>query len=309
VLEVAELAWEEFGGELSIRHPHVELDEKKLFNDLLRVVTPMKRHASLMCYQLIDEPPAELLPKWKTTSRILGAIDPRRPSFSCLCREDLLPVAADMGMQMIVFDRYPLFKNIQPGEYDFNNFIALLETLKANAQEIPYWMVIQAFASPAGHRYPTPAELRLMTDLSLAHNAKGIFYFLYNSKTQTERLQGLVDTSLQPAGIFDEVSELARELKQLRHWLLGLSPIDTRVSGPEKGFEVKMFEDVEGAQYVVVCNLDVLGPAQFLGKPQDAFSRAVNLLTSEEVAMDTSGVPQFAVNLGPGEGCVLKLEE
>jgi len=308
VLEIAELAWPEFGGRFSIRHPDMERDELELFKELKRIVRPLQRYDSLLCYQLIDEPPASLFDNWRMVSRLLAGADPKRASFSCLNNERECSKARRLGMQMLVFDRYPLRVQSAPGEYDFRAFITLLDTLKAAAADRPYWMVLQAFASPAGMRYPTPAELRLMTYLSLAHNAKGIFYFLYNSKTQNERLNGLVDVDLNPAPLFDEVGKLARELKALAPVLLSLAPMENTVSGEGADIDVQMFIDDEGVRYVFMSNLDVLAPVQYAARIPGALEGIENVLTHEAVPCTIGDGTQFAVPLGPGEAVLLRLK-
>ena len=309
VLELAELAWIEFGGTLAVRHPRMERDEDTLERELRALVAPLKGHPSLLAYQLIDEPPAALFANWRRTNRILGALDPHHPAFSCLCSEGAVERAGEMDTQMIVFDRYPLGKRSQPGAYDFGDFVELLDRLNEQAQKngVPFWMVLQTFASPAGARYPTAAELRLMTRLSLAHNAKGVFFFLYNSKTQTERLQGLVDTALNPAPLFDVVTELASELRRLRRLLLTLAPTENTTGGGTDGVDVRMLADADGTEYVFANNLDVLNPVQLVGVPEGGVVDVEDVLAEQSVGVDGGGTPRFTVNLPPGGGCLLKL--
>jgi len=310
VLELAETAWPEFGGTLALRHPEMIQDEAELGDALRALLKPIKGHRSLLAYQLIDEPPPDLFGRWQLVNRILGAIDPGHPSFSALCREDGLPRAGELDADMVVFDRYPLAKHLQPGQYDFREFVALLDALQgaAAANRIPFWMVIQAFESPAGARYPTPEELRLMTYLSLAHNAKGIFYFLYNSKTQTERLQGLVDVSLNPLPVYDTVEALARELRKLSRLVLRLTPVANTTEVEHELADVQMFADLDGTKYVFLSNLDVVNGIHFSAGLRDVAAEIGNVLTGETVPLDASGEPRFAVDLGPGQTWVLRLK-
>jgi len=310
VLELAEIAWPEFGDTLALRHLEMLDDEVELGEALRGLLAPIKRHRSLLAYQLVDEPPPDLFGRWHLVNRILGAIDPEHPSFSALCREDALPRVGELATHMIVFDRYPLAKHMQPGDYDFRQFIALLDKLQAAAAEngVPFWMVIQAFEAPAGARYPTPEELRLMTYLSVAHNAKGLFYFLYNSKTQTERLQGLVDTSLEPLPVYDTVEALARELVKLRGRLLKLTPIDNTTEVEHDMADVQMFADPAGMKYLFLSNLNVVEGIHFSAGLRDVAAEVENVVTGETVPLDPSGEPRFAVDLGPGQTWLLRLK-
>lgn len=309
VLELAELAWPEFGGRLSIRNANMERDELKIHRELRRITDPIRYHASLRCYQLIDEPPASLFDNWRLMNRILGAVDPEHASFSCLCNEAELPRTSRLGMQMIVFDRYPLTIHTEPGEYDFKQFIALLDTLKTTATDVPYWMVLQAFASPAGARYPTAAELRLMTHLSIAHNAKGVFYFLYNSKTQTERLKGLVDVALNPVPLFEEVGKLAGELKRLSPLLLKLSPIENTIKGEGGDMDIQMAIDNEGVRYAFISNLDVISPVTCLCSTPQKLEGIEDVLTGKAIAVVVADDgADFKVPLERGAGCLLRFK-
>jgi hypothetical protein len=313
VLEIVEFAYEDTGGKFSVRHPQMEKDESILYEYCKKIVEPLMRHPSLFCYQILDEPSAELFPNFQRTSRILEDIDPARPSFSCLCREDELHRTSRMGTRMMVFDRYPLWKGTKPGEYDFKIFVDLLDMLKASAREIPYWMVVQTCAMDRekGLRYPAPEELRLMAYLSLAHNAKGIFYFLHNSCTQEEKLLGLVDLDLKPHPLYNEAAALAAEIKTLSPLLLTLKPRENLVSF-DGDFDVQTFENPNGETFVFVTNLNVLKSGEFTGIIWDSQQKEIqylqNALTGDKVTFNKvkEGMA-FHLKPKPGEGLILRL--
>ncbi|MBN1901987.1 gliding motility-associated C-terminal domain-containing protein [Candidatus Sumerlaeota bacterium] len=315
VLEIVEFAYVDFGGKFSARNPQMEKDETLLYDYCKKIIEPLKSHPSLFCYQILDEPSAELFPNFHRINRILEDIDPARPSFSCLCREDELHRTSRMGTQMMVFDRYPLRHGMKPGEYDFRNFISLLENLKKRAVDIPYWMVAQTCAMDreGGLRYPTPEELRLMVYLSLAHNAKGIFYFLHNSYTQEEKLLGLVDIHLKPHPLYKEAADIAAELKKLSPLLLTLKPVENIVSF-EGNFDAQTFKNPEGESFIFISNLDVIKSAEFKGMIKGSSSKRheslQNFLTGEKVMLDKENEgSMFRLGLKLGEGAILRVME
>jgi hypothetical protein len=310
VLEIVELAYPDFGKEFSVRNPKMTRDEAKLTSFCASIIAPLKTHPSLLCYQVLDEPPAELFENFSRVSRVLTKLDPDHPSFSCLCREEELPRTSTMGTQMIVFDRYPLRKPSRPGDYDFEPFRKLLDTLDSHAKSLPYWMAVQTFAMdrPDGCRYPSSAELREMVWLSLAHNCKGIFFFLQNSYTQGEKMLGLIGKDMKPHPIYSEVAEIAARLKKLRPALLKLSRTDSPLAA-QNGFDVQGFTDATGSRFVIVVNRDVLKPNDFRAKLQGGKS-AVDLEQTHDIANASAadGAKEISLKLSAGDGALLQIK-
>ena len=151
-----------------------------------------------------------------------------------------------------------------------------------------------------------------MTWLSLAHNSKGIFWFLHNSYTQGEKLQGLVDLELKPHPIYAEVSDLSKMLKKLSPILLGLSREKTPAATPQSGFAVESFTDDQGGHYLCVVNTDVLKPATFKGvlKPQTPAAEDTapkDVLSGEQIPVTSSkdGL-SLSIELPAGGGRLFK---
>jgi len=307
VLEVVELAEERFGGNLSIRNTNMIRDEAALLERLRTVIEPIKSHPSLMAYQLIDEPPATLFDNWQRASRALQRIDPDRPSFSCLCNEGELDRVRRMGCQMMIFDRYIIGENTKPGDYDWQAWIGLIETIRrqADAFDLPFWIVVQTCAKPGGLRYPTAAELRTMTWLALARNAKGVFFFLYNTHTQEESLQGLVDTQLKPRPIYEPTATLARDLRKLAPLLLDLHPV-TRFASTQAPVDVQCFADGKRRRYLFLTSLDVVRRI----KCEVTFTSLVvrqcaDCLTGQSIP--ATSAERLTVSLDPGQGMILEI--
>ncbi|MGI8907505.1 MAG: hypothetical protein ACR2IE_13565 [Candidatus Sumerlaeaceae bacterium] len=319
VLELVELAYPEWGGRHSVRTPDMVRDEAEVLKYCDAMTSEIRKHKSLFCYQVLDEPPANLFENFALVNRVLEKLDPAHPSFSCLCFEEELARTTAMGTQMIVFDRYPLRKPSKPGDHDFTPFRSLLDKLDHHAGKLPYWMVVQSCAmdTTTGLRYPTQAELRLMTWLSVAHNAKGIFFFLHNSYTQQERLQGLVDLEMAPHPIYGEAADLARTLKRLSPLLLRIERTSDTLVKARDAFDVQSFEEAgdaamrKGNRYAFVVNQDVLRSASFDGEFEDASTAPKelrDLIVDVPIDVKTEGgVAKFSIRLPPGGAALLRI--
>lgn len=55
VLELVEFASDSFGNKFYLRNDKMIMDEKVIEKKVMEIITPLKKHQSLMCYQLIDE--------------------------------------------------------------------------------------------------------------------------------------------------------------------------------------------------------------------------------------------------------------
>ena len=309
VLEIVEFARVEFGGELSVHSPYMIQDKELLSKRLKDLIEPLRSHESLLCYQIIDEPPVKLADNFQKVAQVLAELDPAHPAFSCLCREKELSRTSRMGTQMIIFDRYPIAEKSKPGDYDFKSWIVLLEQLRGHSRDndIPYWMVVQTFGYPGRVRMPTEAELRAMTYLSLSRNCKGIFFFLYNSMTQGERLQGLVDTELKSRPLWVSTAKLGEELKQLGPMILEIQPAAAFASSDAEKIDVQCFADGKGGKYIIVTNLNVLEAVNVQLKVKAKSKELRNILTGEASAIEQQG-GSATVKLAAGNGAVLRLE-
>jgi hypothetical protein len=259
VLEVAELAWPEFGGELSVRSPDMIDEESRLLPRVRDLIRPLRAHPSLFAYQLIDEPSADLAARWQLLARVLEHLDPSRPPFSCLCNEHELHRTTRMGMQMLVFDRYVLGRDSVPGAYDFRQWCGLMSRLAGEAAgaEIPWWMVVQACGSDHAFRLPEISEVSTMVHTALARGATGIWFFLYNSRTQQESLHGLVDTDLSPSPLWEALPGLVDEIAERRDFLLSASPAGEGSARADNPAVDLSFLDSPQGRTLYLTNLDV----------------------------------------------------
>lgn len=156
---------------------------------------------------------------------------------------------------------------------------AALDTLKARfgmartvslAREVPLWCIVQAFAGRYW-RDPTPAEIRAQVHLALAHGAKGIYYYTYQSYLSYPpgggppvETKGLVDLSYRRTDKLTAVEDLNAKLSSLSSTLLALtskhvfpggSPADFVHSvSPSAGFFAGTFTHTDGSRYLLLVN-------------------------------------------------------
>jgi hypothetical protein len=313
VLELVELAFVDFGGDLSVRSPNMVKDANILRQRIADLIKPLQDHKSLLCYQIIDEPSVELADNFQRAAETLKELDPAHPAFSCLCREKELARTSAMGTPMLIFDRYPIKERSTSGDYDFQSYIGILEQLNhyGGINDIPCWMVVQAFAQPTAYRLPTDAELRVLTYLPLSRNCKGVFFFIYNSMTQTEKLQGLVDVQLVPRQLWSTVGKVAGELRQLAPVLLDIKPAAAFAFSDDKKVDIQSFENSKKQKYIFVTNLDVIKAttAAIRLKIDSKPNQIRNLLTDTPIKTgDLQGDSlSIEVNLEAGECAILQI--
>ena len=291
VLEIAPLV------ELVSEKP---ITESEVYAAAKRVYARIGKYPSLLRYQVRDEPAPALVPNWVLVQRILAAVDPTRPAFSCFnSKESLAAVVDSTKLSEAVFDIYPIGAGAQPPTIE--GFNDALDAFKEAAEDNVPWSVLQAFAKPNAWRYPTPEELRAMTYLSLAAGAKGAFYFIYQSMpNHPEKLEGLIDPAGAPTAMYDAASTLAKELKRLSSLLLSLKPA---AGGQASLADVRVgnFLDPAGRPVLIVASTQLKSSvtAQFKVESDAAWRDEI---TGESLTPKDS---ILEVSLAPGAGRVL----
>ena len=243
VLEVAPLAGlvsrKELAGEADVHAAAMGVYEK------------IGEYDSLLRYQIRDEPPRELVPNWLLVRRILAAVDPKRPAFSCFCHPDSLRIVTDqVDLTEAVVDLYP--HRAATPKQSLGSFFSAMDTFKRSIKDNDWWAVLQAFGvPPPSWRYPTPEELRAVTYLSLAEGAKGVFYFIY--QYMPDYLWGMVALDGSPQPIYATASQLAQEMQRVSPLLLALEPSDPP-DEVEGDVRVGSFVDPEGNSVLIVAS-------------------------------------------------------
>ncbi len=263
-----------------------------------RVVDKIGKCESLLRYQVRDEPPTEMVGNWLLVQRVLAAVDPRHPAFSCFCHHDSLDrITASPTMAETVFDIY-LLREKTPLQ-SLGGFLSSLDTFKTASKGNAMWAVLQAFAithEPGSWRYPTAEELRAMTYLSLAAGVKGVFYFIYSH--MPKYLDGMVSADGKAQPIYAPTSALAQELQTLAPLLLSLklAGVPPKVEGDAR---VGSFKDAAGRAVLIVASArpdaETTARVAVAGEWQDA-------LTSERFKSESG---TLSVQLAPSGARVL----
>ncbi len=277
--------------------------EAEVYAAVKHVVDSIGTYDSLLRYQVRDEPREWMIDHWVLIQRILAAVDPKRPAFSCFAVPTTAGnphgwlrvgmVSSRTQLSEAVFDDYP--HHPQTPLQTLGNFLPILDSFKSDAPpDIPLWAVLQAYAQD--NRYPTPEELRAVTYLSLAAGAKGVFYFLY--QYMPTYLHGMVKPDGTPLPIYTTATTLAQELQKLSPLLLTL----TAASPPSNiAGDVRVGSFVDGDNHPVLIvastrpDIAVTARVDVTGNWQDALSG--------EVFAATNGT--LIVPLSPGDGRVL----
>jgi hypothetical protein len=274
------------------------------------VVKRLAPYPALLRYQIRDEPASDMIPNWMLVQRIMAALDPRRPVFSCFCSPDALyNLAWRVPLTEACFDIYPHRQGMEPPTLGgFRD--ALGAFTRAAAGKTP-WVVLQAFAvtnSPGSWRYPTPEELRAVTSLALAEYAGGIFYFIYNH--MPGYLDGLVASDGTPQPLYPAVCELAEELQKLSPVLRDIirhGP--TMVGGVGGGGPVSGDRAVaqrfclrDKTEGLIVASAE-LGAAQTVRVLVPSAGPWRDVVSGEELSAPVTSL-MLAVPLAPGQGRV-----
>ena len=214
------------------------------------VVELLSKYPALLRYQMRDEPTGDMVPNWVLLQRVMAALDPKHPVFSCFCGTDALATLAKTApLSEAVFDIYPHNPGTPP--QSLGGFLPTLDAFKQASGANPMWAVLGDFACGASWRYPSPEELRAVTYLSLAAGAKGAFYFIY--QFMPGYLDGLVKPDGTPTPMWESTAALAREMKTLTPVLMGLKA-DATPAEVQGEARAGRFRDAEGKPVLIVAS-------------------------------------------------------
>ncbi len=225
---------------------------------------------------------------------------------------------------VISYDHYALRKDgsIRPDYYE-NMELARAASLRTG---IPWWFVHNSGAY-AGYRDPTEAEMRWQVYTSLAYGTKGIMYWHYWARTQTDpNRSGVVDAEGKPTRLYAILQKLNAETQVLGDILLPMTCTDVLHVGdvpaggrrlgtdailqlPEdQPLMVGLFRAEDGTQYAMIANRDHANAVDF----EVTFLRHVVGVarisaqdgSATDLAMEGRTV---ALSLPAGDGALLQL--
>jgi len=229
----------------------------EIFETTLR---PIMDHPALWKVQLLDEPPAgEPVQRYAKIADALREFDPKHAPFCCLAGvRGVGDFAKTTKSDLAAWDFYPI--NVKHATGDPAPIKSLLKAAEnANKQardaNANTWAVLQTFAITGRERFPTPAEARAMTWLSLASGSRGVFWFLYGTQSLDADHKTIMSGLVDDKPLWGEVGKLTNRISALQEILADLTPVKNASLANSDG-NVHVLKDSKGAFYVFVVNID-----------------------------------------------------
>ncbi len=189
---------------------------------------------------------------------------------------NMAALQAGMQSRVLFMDVYPLAEDKAIGDFsdawprgdpddgsfaggaDQPTYYEYLDMARQAVPDVPQWVIVQAFEPiPPEHphywRMPEPAELRHEVMAALAHGAKGIFYFLYQSESW---VHGLRDADYQPTPQLEEAIRINAKVQKMGPTLLKIHRDDAHAPEVDQG-EGFAYTDPDGGRYLFLLNTDV----------------------------------------------------
>lgn len=305
------------GGELGqmVRGGEPVSDEslKAVFEGKLK---PILKHPALLGVQLLDEPAGGSYDRYLKVETALKGYAPKLLPFCCLAGVGNVEGFLEQAKPPVAaFDCYPVSVHNPVGDpkpmLGFEG-AALQASLAGLKHQTPVWAVVQVHSITGIHRFPTPAEIRCMSYLSLAVGCKGIYWFLYQTefwdKARNEVMGGLVDENFKGDERWVEVGKLAREIRKLVPTLQQLQ-LNTNAAVAVTNAQAHVLSDGAGRVYVFAVNTDTLKPRQItvrLDLPAGSrASQVVNQRTGNTIQADQiANKLIWSETLAPGDGAL-----
>ena len=302
------------GGELgALIRGSGAIDTKAVTKSLEHSLRPIANHPALARVQLLDEPWPEIFDRYGKVADILNHFAGSKPPFCCVIESaNADAFLTKSKSDVVAFDCYPLGVNTPVGEAKALGHFRDVAVEAANAatkHKAQAWAVLQCHAITNGLRYPTPPELRWMTNVSLGAGCKGIFWFLYQTEwldaQHANRMDGLVDPEYRERPLWEEVGRLARRIRTIEKTMASLGPVTLGKDVQSTGTVFEL-TGPEKERYLYVINPSVFD------------SRTIELTFSGALAAGLDPVPLgpklihdkelWSTRLEPGEGVLLRVK-
>ncbi len=239
---------------------------------------------------------------------------------------NMAALQAGMESRVLFMDVYPLAEDKEIGDFsdawprgnpddgsfaggaDQPTYYEYLDMSRDEVPGVPQWVIVQAFEPiPPEHphywRMPEPAELRHEVMAALAHGAKGIFYFLYQSESW---VHGLRDAEYRSTPLLEEAVLINEKVQEMGEALLKINRNDAYRPTVSQG-EGFGYSDADGGRYVFVLNTDVTQAVTIEVSLPAAWSGAASAVDAADG--ETLGVSggSFRTVVAPGDGRLFKL--
>ncbi len=291
-------------------------------------------HPAVLAIAYGDEPKVEELEGYRARFEEL-AEEYAAPITTCLIGDavgtrgsaDPWLIWPELGSAFKLARYYPIRKSV----YDLVRFPnykgglspqAIFRLLEIGAGEDGWYYVIQAFGDHVSEempepywRNPTAAEMRGMAHLALAHGARGVIAYTY--QTERERWPALVDQRwLRPNdGKYEALAEVARQVAPVREVLLDShwEALEVRATPATVWPVPRMTSDGRRLAYVVNLDTDARADARIEIIDPVVNSRRVplawvrELFGGAEIGFERAEMRStFGLRLGPGRAALLE---
>jgi len=298
-------------GLASLYESRKPIDASNVRSLLLRDVERLRTLPNAFEYFVrTDAPEPEFRPDvWKPMCDAVAAVDPTRPAhFIYEEAADARPYWEAHPLPSIHYMIYP-FQEPRPVHACIRDAIREFNAFGELAPAASHFAWLQTFGGGKyrPHRLPTPAEIRCLTFLALAHGVKGVFFFKSYSQPG---LPGLLDTDGRPTSMGDEVKRLSQVIDKLGPVLMRVRKGPNIASVDGNALVTTLVSKV-GRQYAFVVNLDVERPAKLQVDIKTAGKSPTGVLDVLEgrrvESQATEGKLRFATRLDAGEGRLFRI--
>ena len=222
--------------------------------DLIAEGLNRNRHPRTLMHYICDEPENTLVSvdELKRLNALVKAADPTKPTLINVSPTFAANSAVLTIPDVVGLDIYP----IPNGRiYDVGR---LIDQVKFSSGGKPVVSIVQTFSWAAygrtGARYPTPAEVRAMTYISLVHDAKGLWFYEWPAPTMSSETS-IAD--IQPE-LWADMRNMFREVTHITPALFG-PPVELPAAvssdapkGREPEFKMAVSADRKTAYLVAV---------------------------------------------------------
>ncbi len=236
---------------------YASLHETTIRDTIRSLKASVGHYDALLGYYIKDEPWPEQADNVRIVNRMLTLEDPEHPGFCAFAKSGHLAHLMDtIDPAVCFFDYYPLSIYAEVNPNSLREYVASVDEAArlAAANRVPFWMIVQGCGITRNLRVPTPEELRCMAFLALAHGAKGIFYFMYQTSGV---VKGLLTLDNAPTARMEAAARLNKEIRQLEPILLDLTRVENQAS-VTGSHVVQTLVDSSGNLYVFLVNTDCL---------------------------------------------------
>lgn len=295
-------------------------DAEALRADLQTSLVPVMNEPALWRVQINDECPPQDFDNYNKVAQVLESVAPGIKPFTCLVRANNFDAFfTATHSDVAAFDDYPFGANMPESDlaalkqFEAQATHAGLSCAHANADA---WAVIQAHSVTGSHGFPTPTEVRCMTNLALASGCRGVYWFLYQTeylnKQKSSVMGGLVDSDYKSSDRWAEVGKLTKQINRIAPILLTLRPVDDS-SAATSSQTVHLLQDTHGGKYLFAVNLDTKAPETVTVhyKVGDGahMEHVTKMPGNKKVKFTRDGdTLTWSEKLGPGDGALYRCE-